>query len=305
MAGISSKAAGKTGNKNKYNGKELQSGEFGDGSGLEWTDYGARMYDNQIGRWCVVDPLAVLYKDISTYAFVKNNPLNNIEIDGRYFDEINEKTAHKNEVTINRQISKIEKQIAKLEKKGVAIGDRRERITELRTSQTDIANMRNDANTEYRYASANDKSNPSGVGFPTTTSTGTNSNGDGVITMFTENNMGSVLHEGRHGGQNARGEFNIRTSANYGVADEISAYRAQYSWEGTLIYQDQPSAEVTKQRMQAGQSLATITQVTLTNINQITGTAVNSMVDPGFTTIYPPKDAAGNLIIPLAVWNRN
>ena len=75
MAGISSKAAGKIENRNKYNGKELQHLEFNDGSGLEIYDANFRQRDPQIGRWWQLDPMMETHLNLSPYELVNNNPI--------------------------------------------------------------------------------------------------------------------------------------------------------------------------------------------------------------------------------------
>jgi len=61
----------------KYNGKELQD-EFG----LDWYDYGARMYDPATARWYSVDQMAEKYFENSNYVYTLNNPIIYIDPNG-------------------------------------------------------------------------------------------------------------------------------------------------------------------------------------------------------------------------------
>ena len=71
----------------RYNGKELQSFMKVAGRPLEWSDYGARFYEPEIGRWQVIDPMAERYHSFSTYHFSGNNPVRFVDSNGMdYYD---------------------------------------------------------------------------------------------------------------------------------------------------------------------------------------------------------------------------
>ena len=68
-------------NKYLYNNKELQDDELA-GNSLGWYDYGARMYDPELGRFHTQDRFAEKYLNFSPYQYAANNPILNIDING-------------------------------------------------------------------------------------------------------------------------------------------------------------------------------------------------------------------------------
>jgi RHS repeat-associated protein len=70
-------------NKYLYNGKELQ-------EGTDWLDYGARMYDANLGRFFNKDRFADNYYDLSIYQYAGNNPIKCIDVNGDYIFIIGE-----------------------------------------------------------------------------------------------------------------------------------------------------------------------------------------------------------------------
>ena len=84
IAGLSYSDVGPE-NRYKYNGKrctERSRSELEDEFGLEWYDYGARMYDPALGRFTCLDPLSDKFVHLSPYNYADNSPIANIDLWG-------------------------------------------------------------------------------------------------------------------------------------------------------------------------------------------------------------------------------
>jgi len=230
--------------------------------------------------WYGGDPLFEKYPDMSPYVYCAGNPVKFIDPNGREFDEANEKIAKEIESNINAKILELQEQ---QDGQIVQETDISDRISELQKSKTDISDMRNKKGVKFHYKSANDESNPAGKGNPTIEGLDTES-----VIMYVEDNMESKLHEGRHGGDVARGSLTYDT---YCVNHEVSAYKAQYSYQGSfdcipyIDYEKNPSLLL--QMITKG--VASFKQ-NITNMKEITPSLIKNLVDqPGVNQklLYP------------------
>jgi len=226
-------------NKYKYNGKEEQEMPG------RWLDYGARMYDPQMGRFTTVDPLADHQKQIgiSPYAYSANNPIRYIDPTGMIWEDpkqaerlnksINNRieSIEKNSTKIQAQIDKgglSEKKIAKLEGK---LAENSQKIELLNQSLSDIKSI-GDAAETYKLTGPSSSDGIHGVV----------KGADGVI-KIEGSTTGLHIHEMRHVGQsieaggvkfNKNGKLlNAATTKEEARNNEVNAYQVQYSYDGS------------------------------------------------------------------------
>ena len=198
----------------KYTGKELDRE-----TGLDWYDSQARMLMPDLGRTTTMDPLAEKYTPMSPYLWCGGNPVKFVDPTGLFFTP-------NDSINASVYIDKIKARIDEVNNSDAT--DKNEQLSELNKSLQDIEDMRNDLHIRYSFIERN-------------TEPETKELQDGTILMVIDcGSKGNFAHEIRHGGQIARGEWGYDDSHipndKYGISHEVSAYKAEYSSCGFLLY---------------------------------------------------------------------
>ena len=215
-------------------------------------------YDSRLGRRWNLDPKPQIY--LSDYSVNGLNPIRNFDWLGDKYSKKNERKAKRIDKKISNKITSLEKEKSKLIEKDQNTDHLNTRIGELKKSQDDIKDMREDQSTFYSFKRGNEAE--------------TKRTKSDEITIFSHS-KGSLIHEIRHGGQLARKEYSIdetgKSSSTFGASKEVDAYRAQMGFDGTITYLpyiDFNDKEVTT-KIFNGHKIS-IFQVTIRSFSEIT-----------------------------------
>ena len=207
-----------------FNAKELD-----EETGMYY--YGARYYDPRLSLWMSVDPLVELYRSISPYAYVANNPIIYIDPDGRKIDPESQEEWDTQKQHIIDKRDNLQSEINKLNTEAVEkgwsaenlakkIGNKQDRVSGLNTVISNLAALEESTQTYSLNSGATDNK----TSYDATT-------GNIVISY-----SGTALfaHEATHAGQFETGEIAFTSNGSslaQDVYDEVASFKVQWAYD--------------------------------------------------------------------------